>query len=341
MTDKEKNSWIKFVPSLDLPKERVSIAYDTHDERGIRYAYGYFQFYNGTCGCFGKDGNEQPKVVKAEDIKYWMPVPSLDVQEECNITGIKSKEATGKLKECIDNITDESLAKARKQLQEELVNGGLDLGCGVIWKDEKSASGDLEKVVEEIVDPTVLNAYGVKEIANRLRRTIIESVSEEQVKESLISKHEDKTCKENGNSLTQEPASEDLKEAYERYVDERMVLLRPDIADMSCDRDTKMSFDIFDGSEVEVAFYEGAKWQKAKDQETIETAIHHAYHNGKLEMKEQMMAKAVDGFVIEDTEEGNGNFLLSAEYLSKDMGLKDRQKVKVIVVCGIDKEIEL
>lgn len=82
MTDKKKNGWIKFVPSLDLPKERVSIAYDTHDERGVRYAYGYFQFYNGTCGCFWKDGNDQPKVVKAEDIKYWMPIPSLDIQEE-------------------------------------------------------------------------------------------------------------------------------------------------------------------------------------------------------------------------------------------------------------------
>ena len=82
MTDKKKNGWIKFVPSIDLPKERVSIAYDTHDERGVRYAYGYFQFYNGTCGCFWKDGNEQPKVVKAEDIKYWMPVPLFDVQEK-------------------------------------------------------------------------------------------------------------------------------------------------------------------------------------------------------------------------------------------------------------------
>lgn len=48
--------------------------------------------------------------------------------------------------------------------------------------------------------------------------------------------------------------------------------------------------------------------------------------------KEQMMAKAVDGFVIEDIEEGNGDFLLSAEYLPKSMGLKDRQKVKVIVI---------
>ena len=48
--------------------------------------------------------------------------------------------------------------------------------------------------------------------------------------------------------------------------------------------------------------------------------------------KEQMMAKAVDGYVIEDIEEGNGDFLLSAEYLPKSMGLKDRQKVKVIAI---------
>ena len=44
-----------------------------------------------------------------------------------------------------------------------------------------------------------------------------EPVSEEQVKESLISKHEDKTCKENGDYLTQEPISDDLEEAIEQY----------------------------------------------------------------------------------------------------------------------------
>lgn len=48
--------------------------------------------------------------------------------------------------------------------------------------------------------------------------------------------------------------------------------------------------------------------------------------------KEQIMAKAVDGYVIKDIEEGNGDFLLSADYLSKSMGLKDQQRVKVIVI---------
>lgn len=48
--------------------------------------------------------------------------------------------------------------------------------------------------------------------------------------------------------------------------------------------------------------------------------------------KEQMMTKAVDGYVIKDVEEGNGDFLLSADYLPKSMGLKDQQRVKVIVI---------
>ncbi len=64
------------------------------------------------------------------------------------------------------------------------------------------------------------------------------------------------------------------------------------------------------------------------DGRTISNIAHH-FVNWQ---KQQMMANAVNGFVIEDIEEGNGDFLLSAEYLSKDMGLKDRQKVKVIVI---------
>ena len=48
--------------------------------------------------------------------------------------------------------------------------------------------------------------------------------------------------------------------------------------------------------------------------------------------EKQMMSKAIDGYVIEGIEEGNGDFLLSAEYLPKSMGLKGQQKVKVIVI---------
>ena len=90
MTTEEKpNTWQRFAPSNSLPKERVTIAYDTHDERKVRYAYGYFQFNfskNGEFCGFAKDGNEQPKRVKTEDILYWKPLEELPV-ETCKTCG--------------------------------------------------------------------------------------------------------------------------------------------------------------------------------------------------------------------------------------------------------------
>jgi hypothetical protein len=50
--------------------------------------------------------------------------------------------------------------------------------------DEEPVSEDLEKVVEEIVDPTVLNAYGVKELARRLRNTICGTPVSEDLEEA-------------------------------------------------------------------------------------------------------------------------------------------------------------
>lgn len=138
MTDKKKNGWIRFVPSLDLPKERVSIAYDTHDERGVRYAYGYFQFYNGTCGCFWKDGNEQPKVVKAEDIKYWMPVPSLDVQEEPVSEEIWEASKQYALRQVLASTDTEMSEQAYLDLR---LFSGFELAVahkdGAKWKEEQ------------------------------------------------------------------------------------------------------------------------------------------------------------------------------------------------------------
>lgn len=68
------------------------------------------------------------------------------------------------------------------------------------------------------------------------------------------------------------------------------------------------------------------------DKEVLRERLINTFKTGAEWQKQKMLANAVDGFVIEDIEEGNGDFLLSAEYLSKDMGLKDRQKVKVIVI---------
>ena len=240
-------------------------------------------------------------------------------------------------KECMyskDNYTDED----RKVLcddceeecefnkKEESINNGLDLGCGVIWKDEEPASDESEKVVEEIVDPTVLNAYGVKEIANRLRRTMIESVSEEQVKESLISKHEDKTCKEKGNSLTQEPVSIDFEqELYKAFGQVKDFTLSMRIAkwfyDMGKNSQEPVSEDLKEEmnkmfpilghtASTKLGFYD--------------TASHFANWQ-----KQQMMKEAVSGHVGQTI---NGMLRALSDETFGDMGFTAGDKVKLIIL---------
>lgn len=82
-------------------------------------------------------------------------------------------------------------------------------------------------------------------------------------------------------------------------------------------------------------FYRGAQWQKQQDQETIELAEDHAMLAGMEKMKEQMMAKAIDGDITFDYY-GDGDktygCIAHDSFCLEDFGLKDRDKVKVIVI---------
>ena len=123
-------------------------------------------------------------------------------------------------------------------------------------------------------------------------------------------------------NIKQEPVSEELEEAANKYGKEqygRKISLLPDRC-RGC------------YAPIVTAFKAGAKWQKKQYKETIEVAEDHAMLAGMEKMKEEMMKDAVGGYVIKDIEEGNGDFLLSADYLPKSMGLKDQQRVKVIVI---------
>ena len=81
---------------------------------------------------------------------------------------------------------------------------------------------------------------------------------------------------------------------------------------------------------IEHSFIDGA--DDVEEYARYDIKKYNSFKEGAQWYKEQMMAKAIDGYVIEDIEEGNGDFLLSADYLPKSMGLKDQQKVKVIVI---------
>lgn len=60
-----------------LTMERVAVAYDTHDDRKVRYAFGRFQFRDGKLTDFYRDGNEQPKRIRRKNLLCWMPIPDL------------------------------------------------------------------------------------------------------------------------------------------------------------------------------------------------------------------------------------------------------------------------
>jgi len=123
-----------------------------------------------------------------------------------------------------------------------------------------------------------------------------EPVSEEQVKESLVSKHDDKTCKENGNSLTQEPVSDELDKAAR----EDAKVVRSD------DTEVGYNLDRYSG------FISGAEWRLA-----------------------QMMKKAVDGhatFEFYGIEGKAYGTIAHYPICLDDLGLKDTDKCKMIII---------
>lgn len=71
-----------------------------------------------------------------------------------------------------------------------------------------------------------------------------------------------------------------------------------------------------------------AKWQKQQDKETIEVAEDHAMLAGMEKMKEQMMAKAIDGEVTY----GKSLAIPSLGFVLDKEGLDFGHKVKVIVI---------
>lgn len=108
---------------------------------------------------------------------------------------------------------------------------------------------------------------------------------------------------------SQEPVSEDLEEAAYKFV----------MDNFGNPKEPLYKFE-------QRCFKAGAKWQKKQDQSTIELAEDHAMLAGMEKMKEQMMAKAVDGKVIAN---GMGNLILHLWDKGRHLIGK---KVKVIII---------
>lgn len=129
-------------------------------------------------------------------------------------------------------------------------------------------------------------------------RNFIDSL---EVKKSAETQHVNETCKENGNSLTQQPVSEEL-ETFAKKESEAFA-----------EREYEIGY--IDRNALGKGYYwgciDGAKWKK-----------------------EQMMAKAVDGVVTFDYYEGDKAYGCVAHdsFCLEDLGLKDRDEVKILIL---------
>lgn len=122
-------------------------------------------------------------------------------------------------------------------------------------------------------------------------------------------------------SKQKEPVSKDLEEAAKHYLYNN--ILYDDVyVGNPTDKDC-----------IEM-FKAGAKWQKQQDQSTIELAEDHAMLAGMEKMKEEMMAKAIDGDITFDYYGDDKTYgcIAHDSFCIEDFGLKDRDKVKVIVI---------
>ena len=91
--------------------------------------------------------------------------------------------------------------------------------------------------------------------------------------------------------------SDELKEAAEKYADHTLAMIDPEFAETNYNRHTKMKLSEFNGLDIEVAFIDGAKWQKEKSKKDISEAIDNSwaqgYNRGNAKMKEQMMKNVI------------------------------------------------
>ena len=188
----------------------------------------------------------------------------------------------------------------------------------------------VQKIREEVERIQLYTQSEVlKQVLDYINKVQEEPVSEPQVKESAEVQHVDKMCKENGNSLTQEPVSKDLEEASKEW-------LRPqlDKSYANYGEVKMMELTHFDGYAMLDAIEFGAKWQEEQDQSTIELAEDHAMFAGMNKMEEQMMEKAIDVEVKVDA----GGYpyidqIIELYDYDKDVPLaKAGEKVKVIVI---------
>lgn len=264
----------------------------------------------------------------------------------------KVREATGKLKECIDNQTKEGLDKARKQLEEES-KAQLKVGDKVMYLNEEYVVTDnkdhytLRSTKERTSVPVVHIDFGNEDYELRLvedskkcmytkdnytdedRKVLCEGCEEKceyaQKKADWLQELQDKLDSLSKEDLEkvwakyhqkEETVSEDLEEAAEDFCEGEWDGLHDNEGNPLYTQDY-----------LEYTFKAGAKWQMEKDYKDglqNDNFLTFAYMDGLKKGKYEMKKEAV-----ECTIEG----VIGCDSLLRIKGrYKYGEKVKVIIV---------
>ena len=223
------------------------------------------------------------------------------------------EEAYNEVLAILDTTQEEPVSKDYRERYRRIAESeefrknhdGMSIGDIVPVEEQEPASEELEKVVEEIVDPTVLNAYGTKEIAKRLRNTICgTSVSdglEEASKNYALNNTPWDDCKDEiqesfkAGAQWQKEKNESTTEDLGEYINE----LSKQFPEVSFAKLSRIAVRV-------------VKWQK-----------------------QQMMAKAIDGDITFDyygEDDKTYGCIAHDSFCLEDFGLKDRDKVKMILI---------
>jgi hypothetical protein len=218
------------------------------------------------------------------------------------------------MKDKVQKIREE-VARIQLYSQSEVLKQVIDY---IDKMQEEPVSEDLEKIVEEIAEPTILNAYGTKELARRLRNTICgTSVSEdlEEASKEWLSPQLDKSYAAYGETKQMELTHFDgyaMLDAIEFGAQWQFNQLEKNrLAD--CDRQTEEEAEreqdfvmgIIENEHRQPTFDDAIKYgmrlKEKEMQSTIELAEEHAYFAGRTktidEIKESLLSEVLPCFM--------------------------------------------
>lgn len=213
-----------------------------------------------------------------------------------------------------------------ERLKSQLLRGACSSQIAMETMCKEEAYNEVLAILDTMQEETKQCMYSKDNYTEEDRKVLCEGCEEKckfnQVKESAILQHKEEMCKENGDSLTQEPVSEDLGD----YVNE----LSKQFPEVSFAKLSRIAVRVAKWQKekeytcYEEAFEDGAKWQGEKDNE--EKVL--TYKHGFNDCKEQMMAKAVDGEVTY----GKSLAIPSLGWVLDKEELNFGDKVKLIII---------